>query len=482
MNINILGRRGRGLQDDDQIDVYEDDAERLYESFNDLYDDFGEGRSKAPFVIIGALLAVAIVGGGLAFAYKRGATDGADGVAVIEPDRTATKVEPDDPGGIEIPHQDREIYQQFAGEEDASGEEVTAALAPGASPTGQARTGAVEEPAASSVPETVATAPRSLGGTASGDDGGAPLTIGELASRVATGEPGSLTPAHAPAVTPAPPTPATAADQIPEPLVPGSDSGVFEPRQVRTVSIAPDGSVIDGGGGASASSRQLAPATGTAVPDGTSSGEMAPIAALPDTAPEVGVEQVLGTGTGAAGSEGEGTLNQTSLMVPSPRPKPRPTTRSAPVASTPAAVSTRSRAAALQSVLAPSTNGRRTGPTSVTTTAAAPRAPAPTTAAAPRAAAPAAAPASSSGALTGYAVQVASHRQQAEAVAAFADLQQRYPSLISGLQPLIQRADLGDRGIYYRLRIGPLTSRSEADQLCSSLRSAGLPGCLVRQL
>jgi cell division protein FtsN len=39
--------------------------------------------------------------------------------------------------------------------------------------------------------------------------------------------------------------------------------------------------------------------------------------------------------------------------------------------------------------------------------------------------------------------------------------------------PVIKRADLGDKGVYYRAMVGPFGSSEEASQLCSSLKSAG---------
>ncbi len=80
----------------------------------------------------------------------------------------------------------------------------------------------------------------------------------------------------------------------------------------------------------------------------------------------------------------------------------------------------------------------------------------------------------------GYLVQIAARRNRLDALAAFADLQQRYNSLLSGRQPDIQEADLGSRGTWYRLRIGPPTSRQAAANLCQKLKSSGLKDCLIK--
>ena len=78
-------------------------------------------------------------------------------------------------------------------------------------------------------------------------------------------------------------------------------------------------------------------------------------------------------------------------------------------------------------------------------------------------------------------VQLGARRSQTAALADFADLQQKYPSLLRGYKPLIQRADLGSKGVYYRLRVGPLDTKGNANRLCTRLKSAGLRDCLVRE-
>lgn len=408
-------------------EIHDDDPERLYETFNDLYEDFEEGRSKTPFVIIGALLAVAIVGGGLAFAYKTSGGDagGIDGPPVIRADETAAKVAPDDPGGLAIPHQDRQIYEQVAGQ----GEDQLQPPSGEQSPSGQ-----------------------QLGLQGDGQEN---LTIGGLAERV--------TDAGLPANTGA--GEAGTAGQ-PKPLLPATGQGLsqgqtqpqnpnaslFEPRRVRTVNIGPDGKIISGPEPASAPTAPPAGATTLAANAPAAQSQPAPSALLPSgnaarlpTQTPAAPPPTLANGIATTPEDDANALPgapdlQTAALVPAPRPKPRPT--------------------------------RSTGQTTLQPSAAPQPRPIQRTAAAPANDAP----------LQGYAVQVASHRSQADAVAKFADLQNRYPTLISGFRPLIQRADLGNRGVFYRLRIGPVASRSEATRLCTQLQDAGLAGCFVRGL
>ena len=81
---------------------------------------------------------------------------------------------------------------------------------------------------------------------------------------------------------------------------------------------------------------------------------------------------------------------------------------------------------------------------------------------------------------TAYVVQVAARKSRADALQAFTDLQQRYPDILSGHRPLVQPADLGDKGIWHRLQIGPFQAKAAAFELCQRLKAAGLRGCWVR--
>ena len=89
----------------------------------------------------------------------------------------------------------------------------------------------------------------------------------------------------------------------------------------------------------------------------------------------------------------------------------------------------------------------------------------------------AAAPAAA--AATKYVVQVGSKKNQTDALASFADMQQKYPALLASYRPMVQKADLGAKGVWYRLRIGPIVDKTAAAKLCSQLKSQGLPDCLV---
>jgi hypothetical protein len=86
----------------------------------------------------------------------------------------------------------------------------------------------------------------------------------------------------------------------------------------------------------------------------------------------------------------------------------------------------------------------------------------------------------SSAATGGYAVQVSSQRTEADAQTEFRVLQAKFPGQLGGHQPLVRRADLGDKGIYYRAMVGPFASMEQAAQMCSSLKAAG-GNCIVQK-
>jgi hypothetical protein len=80
----------------------------------------------------------------------------------------------------------------------------------------------------------------------------------------------------------------------------------------------------------------------------------------------------------------------------------------------------------------------------------------------------------------GYAVQISSQRSEEEAQSSFRDLQAKYPDLLGGRTPIIRRADLGAKGIFFRAMVGPFTSADQATELCSNLKAAG-GSCLVQK-
>lgn len=301
---------------------------------------------------------------------------------------------------------------------------------------------------------------------------------------------------------------------------PGISSG---PRKVRTVVVRPDGTIISGDApGRTAPSAATAPAAGTAT---TPAGDTARI---PGTSPEEptaangqpttdanGVRQVStmpitnGAGEGAAtqltstldaaGQAAGGTANQLSGDLSSQTPGQTPGQTPEPAAANggtetagtdptapnvprnkPGDIDTLAANAAAPSQAEPARNTQ--APLDLTAQAPrVPAAPAQQPAAQPQQPAAVEASAPATGAIPAgtYIVQVSSQRTQEQAQAAFGDLQRRYGSVLGGVTPVIERADLGDRGTFYRVRI-PTSSRDDAISLCERLKSAG-GDCFVRR-
>jgi hypothetical protein len=179
---------------------------------------------------------------------------------------------------------------------------------------------------------------------------------------------------------------------------------------------------------------------------------------------------LAGTGNGTLGGDEPRKIRTFAVRGDQPDPAATPVAK-------PAAAPTRPPAAAVAS----NANASANAPLSLSPQAA-PPAPADThtrvasTSSAPQQIAPPAA----SGGGGNYLVQVSSQRNEADAQASFRSLQGKFPSVLGSRAPLIKRADLGDKGVYYRAMVGPFGSPDEASQFCGNLKSAG-GQCVVQR-
>ena len=220
---------------------------------------------------------------------------------------------------------------------------------------------------------------------------------------------------------------------------PALGSGVIgsDPRKVQTITIRPDGAMAPGAGA-------------TAMPaDQTGAADVTP---PPAAAPQP-AQPLAPAPTAAAPVSRQ----------PAPAPRRTVTHRAAPQPT--------HRVAS-----APPSNA----PLSLN-----PNAPAPAAtrvARAPTSLAPAGSPRPVTSASGGYAVQVSSRHNRADAQAALSRMQSRYASILGGQQVMIRRVDLGSsKGVYYRAMIGPFGSSAEASRLCSQLKAAG-GSCFVQKI
>lgn len=91
-----------------------------------------------------------------------------------------------------------------------------------------------------------------------------------------------------------------------------------------------------------------------------------------------------------------------------------------------------------------------------------------------------AAVAAGGGALSGtHLVQVGAFGSTAEANGVWTRLQAKFGDVLGGKSSDIERADLGAKGVFYRLRVGPYASAADAKSACESLKSKG-QDCLIK--
>jgi hypothetical protein len=71
-------------------------------------------------------------------------------------------------------------------------------------------------------------------------------------------------------------------------------------------------------------------------------------------------------------------------------------------------------------------------------------------------------------------VHLASYRVVVNARRGWEQLARHNSDLLGGLSADIQRVDVGEKGVYYRLYAAPLTSSAAAVELCRKLRQRGV--------
>ncbi len=75
-------------------------------------------------------------------------------------------------------------------------------------------------------------------------------------------------------------------------------------------------------------------------------------------------------------------------------------------------------------------------------------------------------------------IQLASVRTEAEALSEWKRISGRQGDLLDALTPEVSRVELADRGVWFRLRAGPLADAAAAADLCRTLKARNV-GCLV---
>jgi hypothetical protein len=157
----------------------------------------------------------------------------------------------------------------------------------------------------------------------------------------------------------------------------------------------------------------------------------------------------------ASDASGKPVSSQPVSSQPAPAPRPTAAAPAAPKAATASAA--RNGPISLE----PQPSEPAAAPAARTRTAAAPPA---STRAAPEA---------TESTAGGFVVQLSSQKSEAEAQSSFRSLQAKFPNELGDLQPIIRRADLGSKGVFYRTLVGPFASAQEASQFCASYKAAG---------
>ncbi len=84
------------------------------------------------------------------------------------------------------------------------------------------------------------------------------------------------------------------------------------------------------------------------------------------------------------------------------------------------------------------------------------------------------APSSGGGATGGYLVSISSQASEDEAMRAYKAAQDKYSAVLGKYEPIIKRADLGEKGgVKYRAAVGPFATKEEANKMCGTLKTAG---------
>ncbi len=78
----------------------------------------------------------------------------------------------------------------------------------------------------------------------------------------------------------------------------------------------------------------------------------------------------------------------------------------------------------------------------------------------------------------GLQVQLAAAKSEEGALGEWNRIKNKYASLVGNLTPTVVKADLGERGVFFRLRAGTLPDKAAADALCAALTAEG-NACLV---
>jgi hypothetical protein len=75
-------------------------------------------------------------------------------------------------------------------------------------------------------------------------------------------------------------------------------------------------------------------------------------------------------------------------------------------------------------------------------------------------------------------VQFSAQKSETAARSSYRRLQTKFSTILGKLDPNIQRADLGHKGVFYRVRVGPF-ALADAQKICGSYKAVGGSDCII---
>lgn len=406
-----------GYDDDYDPDVFPGDDDFTVDDlaapdFEGADEDRGGRRGMVAAIVV---LAIAVGGGGGFYLWNSSLGSGAGDPPVIAANNDPVKVKPEDPGGKTVPNQDLAVYDKVSGNETS---------------------GAAEQGLVTTTEEPVDVVQRTLD----------PDTL-PLEGRAAAEAPVAKVEERLAATAPLDPDPRASE---------GASAGIA-PRKVRTLVVRPDGTIVareepEPADRTAAVSIRTTPSAAPADASGASA-----LRGNTDTAVEQQIASTRALDTTTADTSAA-PANQVAVLPPIddnlrdtgalPLPLGRPAAA--------AGAATQSRSAATGDAPVPSTRPAEQPVTIVE-------------AVTERGNLAGSPPVANPG---GYMMQISSQPSEAAARESYDNLSQRYVSIIGGKGVDFQRADIPNRGVFYRVRI-PAGSRSEANNLCAQYKAAG---------
>ncbi|MGO1160505.1 SPOR domain-containing protein [Brucella pseudogrignonensis] len=319
-------------------------------------------------LILASVAGLAVLIGGIGYHFLGGSGSGEP--VVIRADNQPIKMQPENPGGATVPNQDKAVYDRVAG--------------------------------------TLPNNPEQKSLISAGEE---PVDLGAQDNDVGMDD--------------APELNTAAASHS------GQEAPLIQPREVETMIVRPDGSIVQ-----------------AQQPTQTAPQPTAPVAATNNDAPIAPPAETDEIGALAAAGELQPSVANTQTAQPV----------------------TQAPAAPVRAPVIPSRPAEQ--PTTIVGNV-------PQRTQTPAQAAAVAAPQVASAAGGGYFIQIASQPSAELAQKSYANMAQRYGSVIGGRAVDIKRADIPNKGTYYRVRV-QAGSKEEANALCGRFKTAG-GSCFVTQ-